>query len=145
MVWKPNVTVAAVIERDARLLFVKEEVDGQVVINQPAGHLEEHESLLQAIEREVLEETAWRFRPGFIIGIYLLHLEDKTYLRFCFGGELIEQTSGSLDDGIVEPFWLSADELPGYRGSLRSTLVEQCVHDYLNGQRYPLSLLSQYP
>jgi 8-oxo-dGTP pyrophosphatase MutT (NUDIX family) len=145
MIWKPDVTVAAVTERDGRFLLVEERASGRVVINQPAGHLEDGETFLEAIARETLEETAWVFRPDSIVGVYVwrpAHL-SRTFLRVAFTGELVSHDpTRTLDRGILRTRWLGRDEIakPGVR--LRSPLVLQCVDDYLAGARYPLSLIS---
>jgi 8-oxo-dGTP pyrophosphatase MutT (NUDIX family) len=151
-IWKPNVTVAAIIERDGRFLVVEEEVsDGDrgltLRINQPAGHLDEGESLVQACARETLEETAWRFTPRQLVGIYQWQRPQKdiTYLRFAYCGELGEEVAGrALDDGILRALWLTPAELDARRGQHRSPLVMQCIHDYLAGHRYPLELVRHY-
>src|SRR5574343_794623 len=91
MVWKPHVTVAAVVQRDGKFLLVEEETDAGLAFNQPAGHLEAGESLLEAVVREVREETAYDFRPRSLVGIYQWPHPEKgiTYLRFAFAGELV--------------------------------------------------------
>jgi ADP-ribose pyrophosphatase YjhB (NUDIX family) len=144
MVWKPNVTVAAVVERDGRFLLVEEEVEGALVLNQPAGHLERGESLLAAAERETLEETAWHFRPEALIGIYRWTHQDKdiTFLRFAFTGTLVDhEPSRVLDPDIRRTLWLDAEELRGQRTRHRSPQVMACVNDYLAGRRYSLGCL----
>ena len=147
--WRPSVTVAAVIERGGRFLLVEEEVDGRRVLNQPAGHLDPDESLPAACRREVLEETAHRFSPRALVGVYRWHYaaKDVTFLRFCFCGELEGVEAGrALDRGIVAARWLSLDELRARRDEHRSPLVEQCVRDFLAGRRFPLDLFSaEYP
>ena len=145
MVWKPDVTVAAVAERDGRFLLVEERASGRVVINQPAGHLEDGETFLEAIVRETLEETAWRFEPRSIVGVYVWRPEhlSRTFLRVAFAGDLVSHDPGrDLDHGIIRTRWLSRAELghPGAR--LRSPLVLRCVDDYLAGVRHPLDLIS---
>ena len=50
--WQPDVTVAAVVVADGRLLMVEESVGGRLVLNQPAGHLEPDETLVDAALRE---------------------------------------------------------------------------------------------
>jgi 8-oxo-dGTP pyrophosphatase MutT (NUDIX family) len=145
MVWKPDVTVAAVAERDGRFLLVEERASGRVVINQPAGHLEDGETLFEAIVRETLEETAWLFEPRAIVGVYLWRPEhlSRTFLRVAFSGELVSHDPArELDRGILRTRWLSRAELghPGAR--LRSPLVLRCVDDYLSGVRHPLELIS---
>jgi 8-oxo-dGTP pyrophosphatase MutT (NUDIX family) len=145
--WKPSVTVAGVIERGGRFLFVEEEADGHVVINQPAGRLDPNESLLQAVTREVLEETRYRFSPTALVGIYLWPHESKntTYLRFAFTGEITgEDKERDLDTGILRPLWLTPEELQREQHRHRSKLVSRCVADYRSGNRYPLELLASY-
>ena len=145
MIWKPDVTVAAVIEREGRFLMVEERVGQSLVINQPAGHLEPNESLIEATIRETLEETAWRFEPEAVCGVYLWrHPErDVTYLRVAFAGRVTEQLQErSLDQGIQQALWLSRDELAQRATELRSPLVLRCIDDYLSGNRYPLELLT---
>ncbi len=145
MVWKPDVTVAAVAERDGRFLFVEERASGRVVINQPAGHLEDGETFLDAIVRETLEETAWTFEPRAIVGVYVWRPEHaaRTFLRIAFAGELhAHDPARTLDTGILRTRWLSREQLVEPRTRLRSPLVLQCVDDYLAGTRYPLQLIS---
>ncbi|MBU1237591.1 MAG: NUDIX hydrolase [Gammaproteobacteria bacterium] len=146
-IWKPNVTVAALAERDGRILLVEEETSDGIRINQPAGHLDEGESLLEACARETLEETAWRFRPTALVGIYQWPRPqgDVTYLRFAFAGALgDEQTGRSLDTGILRTIWLTPEEIEGSRERHRSPLVWQCVQDYLAGRRYPLEIVRHH-
>jgi len=143
MTWKPSVTVAAVVERDGRFLLVEEKIDGRLVLNQPAGHLDPGESLIDACRREVLEETAHHFEPMALVGIYRWHYakKDVTFLRFCFSGRVGGMEAGrSLDKGIVAAPWLSAAELDARKGDHRSPLVAKCVDDFLAGKRYPLDL-----
>lgn len=147
--WKPNVTVAAVIERDGRFLLVEEEADGRIVLNQPAGHLEKDEDLLHAVRREVLEETGREFRPQALVGVYLYpHPADVgiTYLRFCFSGDCGEaDPQRPLDHGIRRALWLDQAALERERARMRSPLVLHCLQDYLQGRRYPLELLDHAP
>jgi 8-oxo-dGTP pyrophosphatase MutT (NUDIX family) len=145
MIWKPSVTVAAVIERGGRFLFVQERIDGRLVLNQPAGHLDPGESLIAACRREVLEETAHPFEPGALVGIYRWHYaaKDVTFLRFCFAGDAGEADSErKLDKEIVRLHWLTPAELDARRAEHRSPLVAKCVADFLAGRRFPLELLS---
>jgi ADP-ribose pyrophosphatase YjhB (NUDIX family) len=148
---RPSVTVAAVIERGGRFLLVEEEDDGRIVFNQPAGHLESRESLAQGCAREVLEESAWHFRPLALVGIYRWSKPGKaaeaevSYLRFAFCGDLGEYESGrKLDAGIVRAVWLDLDELRALSARHRSPLVLRCIEDYLAGRRYALELLTDY-
>ncbi len=143
--WKPNVTVAAVIERDGRFLLVEEETDDGLRFNQPAGHLDEGESLVAACAREALEETAWSFKPTALVGVYQWPRPqgDITYLRFAFCGELGAHHAGQkLDSGILRALWMTPEEIRASVDRHRSPLVWQCVADCLAGRRYPLELIS---
>ncbi|HZS66678.1 MAG TPA: NUDIX hydrolase [Burkholderiales bacterium] len=145
MIWKPSVTVAAVIERGGRFLFVEERIDGRLVLNQPAGHLDPGESLVAACRREVLEETAHAFEPRELIGIYRWHYaaKDVTFLRFCFTGVAGDaDPARKLDKEIVRLHWLTPAELEARKDDHRSPLVAKCVADFLAGRRFPLELLS---
>ena len=144
--WRPSVTVAGVIERDGKFLFVEELANGRRVLNQPAGHLDPGESLAAAVVREVLEETAHRFRPTGLVGIYRWRYdpEDVTFLRFAFRGDLAGVEQGrALDKEIVALAWLTPAELAARRAEHRSPLVQQCVDDYLAGRSFPLDVLSK--
>ena len=144
-IWKPSVTVAAVIERDGRFLVVEEEADGRRVLNQPAGHLDPGESLVAAVTREVLEETTHRFTPTALLGVYRWHYaaQDVTFLRFAFRGRLDGAEQGrALDKEIIALHWLTPEELAARSAMHRSPLVERCVSDYLAGRSFPLELLS---
>ena len=147
MIWKPNVTVAAIIEQRGKFLLVEERVDGDIVLNQPAGHLEEGESLIQAVIRETLEETAWHFIPEALIGIYRWQSPRNkiTYLRFAFTGKPGQHdVARALDTGIIRAVWMSQDEIKAARAQHRSPQVERGIDDYLAGQRYPLACLSDF-
>lgn len=140
---RPRITVAAVIERDGRYLLVEERSGEHTVYNQPAGHLEAGETLLQAAARETWEETAWRFHPTALLGIYQWtgHDNGVTYLRFCFSGECGEHDPRQpLDDGIIRACWLTHDEVLACRDRHRSPLVLRCIDDFRAGRRFPLSL-----
>ena len=147
MIWKPNVTVAAVIERDGKFLLVEEETSEGVRFNQPAGHLEADESLLAAVARETLEESAYSFTPQHLLGISRWHAPeaDTTYLRFAFIGAITgHDATRKLDTGILQAVWLLPDEARASQARHRSPLVLRCIEDYLVGKRYPLDLLVHY-
>ncbi len=147
MIWKPNVTVAAVVERDGRFLLVEEQTERGLLFNQPAGHLEADESIVAAVARETLEETAWEFSPRHLVGVYRWRPSgrDITYLRFAFSGVLgTHHEDRALDEGIVRTVWLSPDEIRNGRDRHRSPLVVRCMEDYLAGIRAPLDLLVDY-
>jgi 8-oxo-dGTP pyrophosphatase MutT (NUDIX family) len=140
--------VAAVIEHEGLFFMIEEQTSDGLRINQPAGHLEPNESLLQAVSREALEETAHLFTPTALIGMYLTRnltapqMDDPTYLRFAFCGTLGDAQNRPLDDGIVRTLWMSYAELVACADRHRSPLVLRCIDDYLAGQRAPLSLLN---
>jgi 8-oxo-dGTP pyrophosphatase MutT (NUDIX family) len=143
--WRPSVTVAAVIERDGRFLFVEEMQDGRRVLNQPAGHLDPGETILAACAREVMEETAHRFEPTALVGIYRWHYKpaDVTFLRFCFSGKILGVENTPLDREILALHWLSPAELKAKSSMHRSPLVQQCLDDFLAGNNFPLTVLSR--
>ena len=138
-----SVTVAAVAQRDGRFLVVEEQADGGLRLNQPAGHLEPGETLLAAAAREALEETAYRFTPESLLGVYRWrNPQGITYVRFAFVGQAAGPEPGrALDQGIVRALWLTPAELQAERARHRSPLVYRCVEDYLAGRRFPLELL----
>lgn len=144
MIWTPHVTVAAIVERDGKFLLVEEEDRDRLVINQPAGHLDEGESLVDAAIRETLEETAWHFTPRALLGIYRWQnpRSGVTYLRFAFRGDVdAHEPQRPLDKGIVRALWLSPEEIRGHAARHRSPQVQRCVDDYIAGKSYPLSCL----
>ncbi len=137
--------VAAIVERQGKFLLVEEQADGEIVLNQPAGHLDEGERLIEAAVRETLEETAWHFEPQALLGIYRWQNPAKqvTYLRFAFIGQVTRhEPERQLDHGINRAVWMSAEEIRANRSRHRSPLVERCLNDYLAGHRYPLELLT---
>lgn len=144
MIWKPHATVAAIIEHDNKFLMVEELINGKHVFNQPAGHLEPDESLLDAVIRETQEESAWQFVAEAVTGIYLWkHPENgETYLRIAICGSCKNHDSNQpLDEGILTAVWKSRDELAGEPQKLRSPMVINCIDDYLAGNRFPLDML----
>lgn len=143
--WQPDVTVATVVVRDGRLLCVEERSNGQLVINQPAGHLEPDESLLEAALRETREETGWNVRITHLVGAYQWKAETgRHYLRFAFAAEAVDEIPGAtLDEGIVRALWLAPHELQAEAARHRSPLVWRAVADFLGGSRHPLSLVQQ--
>lgn len=150
-IWKPSVTVAAVAERNGHFLLVEEDTSEGVRFNQPAGHLDPHESLEEAVVRETLEETAHDFTPTALVGMYMSRYvsartgHDVTYLSFTFCGEVGAKHDQALDVGILRAVWMSYDELVATREKHRSPSVLQRVDDYLAGKRAPLSLLITHP
>lgn len=145
--WRPSVTVAALVERDGRFLVVEEETSAGLRFNQPAGHLDEGESLVAACARETLEETGCHVTPQALVGIYQWPVPsgEVTYLRFAFDCRLDQIEAGRrLDDGIVAAHWLSLEELRASRERHRSPLVLQCIEDWLAGRRLPLDSIRHY-
>ena len=150
--WKPNTTVAALVERDGRLLMVEEQTPEGLRLNQPAGHLDPGESLQAAAVRETLEETGWRVEPVALLGIYMARYAnakegvDVTYLRHAFVCRaLSHDASRPLDTGIVRAVWMTPDEVLAARGRHRSPAVERTVLDWAAGRRFPLDLVWTHP
>lgn len=147
MVWKPHVTVAAIIEQNHRFLLVEEQTAQGLQFNQPAGHFEENEDLIAAAKREVQEETAWQFEPEAIVSIQLWRKNPQatTFLRVLFTGYCHSYNPEQpLDTGIVATHWLTRDEIAAQQHRMRSPLVLIGVDEYLQGQRYPLALLKSF-
>ena len=150
-IWKPSVTVAAIIEKDGKFLLVEEETSDGIRFNQPAGHLDPHESLVDAVSREALEETAHDFHPDSLVGIYMSRYqssrtgEDVTYLRFAFAGTVGDAHDRALDTGILRAVWMDYDDIVAIQDKHRSPLVLQCIDDYLRGRRLPLSAIYTHP
>ncbi len=144
--WQPDVTVASICEKDGRFLVVEEQSKSTnaIVLNQPAGHLEDRESIVTAVIRETLEETCRHFTPENIVGLYRLRTDSgKTYIRYTFCGQISDvDTDAVMDPDIITTHWLSLAELE-QSTMLRSDLVLTCVQDYLDGKRYPLSMLRE--
>jgi 8-oxo-dGTP pyrophosphatase MutT (NUDIX family) len=144
MRFTPHVTVATIVEDQGRFLLVEETAGGRAVFNQPAGHLEADESLMQAAIRETLEETGWDVELTAVTGIYLYTAPSNgvTYQRVCFAAKPLQQRDNyQLDDGIIGPQWLTREELAAQPDRWRSELVLRCIDDYLGGERFPLALL----
>jgi 8-oxo-dGTP pyrophosphatase MutT (NUDIX family) len=144
--WRASVTVAAVIEADSRFLLVEEIHDGRRVLNQPAGHLDPGESLIEACVREVMEETAHRFIPEALVGVYryVYAPKDITFLRFAFSGRS-DGAEGDrvLDREIVRTHWLTREQVAARSAEHRTPLVMQCIEDHLAGRHFPLAVLSK--
>ncbi len=148
MTWKPHATVAAIIERDNEFLMVEEMIKGERVFNQPAGHLDPDEGLIDAVIRETQEESGWRFIPEAVTGIYLWKHPDngKTFLRVAVCGSCDNHDAQqALDDGIIQAIWKSREDLVQPTCKLRSPMVINCIDDYLAGKRYPLDMLINVP
>jgi 8-oxo-dGTP pyrophosphatase MutT (NUDIX family) len=141
MKMNPEITVAAVVEAGGRFLVVEERINNRLVFNQPAGHVERGETLLEAVAREAREETAYKFTAVALLGVYLWKnpRNGRTTMRFAFSGEVTDHdASQPLDRGIVRTHWLSRDDMLERERRLRSPLVLRCVDDYLDGRRLPL-------
>jgi len=147
LIWKPSVTVAAIVERDGRFLLVEEHTNRGQLFNQPAGHLDPGESLTHAVARETLEETACAFEPTGLLGVYQYpsRADDVTYIRFAFTGTISGPEAGRpLDTGIIRAVWLTAQEIRRDAARHRSPLVMRCIDDYLAGRRFPLDVLCNH-
>jgi len=155
--WKPRVTVAAIVCRwtdhgRPEYLLVEEHTPEGLRLNNPAGHLDPGESLVQAVVREAMEETARVFVPEALVGVYLARqhspasVHETTYLRFAFTGSVGEADAGrALDTGIVRTLWLDLDAIRRTRAQHRSPLVLRCVEDHAAGRRFPVELLTVDP
>jgi 8-oxo-dGTP pyrophosphatase MutT (NUDIX family) len=144
MEWQPHITVATIVEDQGRFLFVEEYQGEQAVLNQPAGHLDANESLLQAAVRETLEETGWDVELTGVVGIYLYTAPSNgvTYQRVCFAARPVRHHADlALDSDIVRAVWLTRDELLADPTRWRSELVPRCLDDYLKGPLHSLDLL----
>jgi NADH pyrophosphatase NudC (nudix superfamily) len=147
MIWKPNVTVAALIEQEGKFLLVEEQTSQGLLFNQPAGHLEANESLIAAVARETLEESAYVFEPQHLVGIYRwpAPASDTIYLRFAFSGRILSHhPERTLDEGILRAVWMTPEEIRATRNRHRSPLILRCMEDYLAGKRYPLEIITHY-
>ena len=146
-IWKPHVVVAALVQQDGRFLMVEETTEEGIQYNQPAGHLEAHESLVEAVVRETLEETAHHFVPEALLGIYRWRApqHDRVFLRFAFTGHITSfDPELTLDAGILRALWMTPAEIEAVKPQHRSPLVSQCIADYLAGRRYSLDVLTHY-
>jgi 8-oxo-dGTP pyrophosphatase MutT (NUDIX family) len=144
---RPDLTVAAIVERDGEFLLVEERVANRLVFNQPAGHVERGEQLATAVVRETLEETAWHFTPEALVGVYFWEQPDKqrTFMRFAFSGQVTgHDPHRRLDRGIERAVWLSHNDVISRTTRLRSPMVLRCIEDYLAGSRYPLDLVRDF-
>ncbi|THB66611.1 MAG: NUDIX hydrolase [Gammaproteobacteria bacterium] len=145
-IWKPHLTVAAVVEDNGRFLFVEEEIRGELVINQPAGHLDEGETLLHAVIRETQEETAYKFLPQALVGIlkWSNTEKNKTFVRVAFCGNVSDHApEQELDDGIVRTLWLTPEELNSGEYKIRSPMVLETIRKYQANERYPIDFISE--
>lgn len=143
--FNPHVTVAAVAEENGRFLVVRERIEGEERINNPAGHIEEGESPAEAIIREVYEETGYRFVPEALGGVYVWRKPEngETFVRCNFIGRCEgHDPEASLDEGIIGPVWLTLEALAEREAMLRSPLVLRSLREYLDGVRYPLAAIT---
>jgi len=141
--WTPRSTVAAIIEQKGKFLLVDEMIQGRRLINQPAGHLEEGETFVEGMLREVREETGFEVKPEALLGLYVYRTSDAslTFHRVCFIASVVEEIpNAQLDEGIIGPCWMTRDEVAA-APNLRAPLVLQCIDDYLSGKRYPLDFI----
>jgi 8-oxo-dGTP pyrophosphatase MutT (NUDIX family) len=146
MTIRPDLTVAAIVEREGRFLLVEERVGSRMVFNQPAGHVERGEQFVHAVVRETLEETAWTFQPEALVGIYLWEQPEKqrSFLRATFCGAVTgHDPERRLDRGIERAVWMSREQIVARGSRLRSPMVLRCIDDYLKGVRYPLDVVKQ--
>lgn len=146
--WRPHVTVACIVADGARYLMVEEEVNGRLAYNQPAGHLDDGESLARAAVRETLEETGWTVQLQHLVGVHQWRSTEHgdAVLRFSFAARAISHDPAQpLDTGIRRALWLSRDEIAALGDRLRSPLVLQSIDAWLAGSRLPLDTLHWLP
>jgi len=144
---RPDLTVAAVIERNGQFLLVEERIAQRMVFNQPAGHVERGEQLVAAVIRETLEETAWTFHPECLVGVYFWDQPEKqkSFMRFAFAGQVSNHDAQRrLDRGIERAVWLTLEQIRAHGPRLRSPMVLRCIEDYLAGKRYPLDVVREF-
>lgn len=147
MIWTPHATVATIVEHNQRFLLVEEMSHGKRVFNQPAGHVDENESIFDAAVRETLEETGWRVKLTGFIGTYIYKAPENgvTYYRFCFAAEPEKQVTKELDQDILAAHWLTKEEVSTMKEQLRSPLVVRCINDYLQRDPLPLEWIYEHP
>ena len=144
MSWVPHITVASIIEKNNKYLFVEEYINHKKVLNQPAGHLEEHETLEEGCIRETLEETAYDVEVDYLVGIYQERKKNSLdmWLRFCFKCNILEEhVDRNLDKNILRKLWLPKKELTSSNFLYRSDMVLKCIEDYEKGVKYPKEIL----
>jgi 8-oxo-dGTP pyrophosphatase MutT (NUDIX family) len=145
MIWRPDLAAAAIIQRNDRFLIVEERIRGKLLLNQPAGHVDDGESIVDAVVRETLEETAWHFVPRALLGIYLWRnpQSGQSILRVAITGEVTSHEPGrQLDEPVVAAHWMERAALVAQAHRLRSPLVMRCIDDFLAGHRHDLSALN---
>lgn len=144
MSWSPHVVLASVIEQHGKFLLVEEYAGDRLVLNQPAGHWEEGETLIEGARREALEETGWEIEPESVLGLY--HYQppelDYCFLRIAFAARAVRHhPQRTLDSGILRAVWMTREDIEQQRERHRSPMLMRCIDDYLAGRRYPLSML----
>lgn len=143
--WTPHATVATIVENNGRFLMIEEYAHGTTpVFNQPAGHIEEHETIVEASKRETLEESGWHVEPQGLVGFYIFKAPNNvTYHRYClFAKALHEEPNAELDTGIIAAHWMTLEEVEACT-QLRSPLVLKSIQDYLSGKQYSLDLITE--
>jgi 8-oxo-dGTP pyrophosphatase MutT (NUDIX family) len=145
MIWRPDLAAAAIVQQGNRFLIVEERIRGALLFNQPAGHVDDGESIIDAVVRETLEETAWHFVPRALLGIYLWRnpANGHSILRVAISGEVTTHDAGrKLDQPVVAAHWMEREALLAQPAKLRSPLVMRCIDDHLAGTRHDLSALN---
>lgn len=147
--WSAHITVAAIIEHNQRFVLVSDKTPNGIKLNQPAGHLDPNETIYEAVIREVKEETSLDFIPEKLVGIYMMPANnDTTYIRFCFKGKLANYNAvpkpSDKDLDVIKADWYTLEEIQATRDDHRSIVVEKCFIDYLNGNEYPLEVITNF-
>jgi len=144
MTWDPHVTVASIVENDGKFLMVEERSAGKIVFNQPAGHVDGHESLAQAAKREAFEETSWDIQLTGVVGYYAYTspINNVTYYRVTYAAIPLEQDlQAALDPDIIQAHWLSYEEISARHEQLRSPIVLKSLDDYRRRAPAPLDFI----
>lgn len=138
-----HLTVATVVERDSTFLMVRETIDGEQVINQPAGHVEPGEDVMAAALRETMEETGWEVAITGFLGFSnaISPTTGITYYRLVFVAEALNfNADAEIDNDIDSAEWMTLDEINEPANKPRSEMVHQAIDDFISGRVFSLEM-----